>query len=623
MLKKLDDRVLLPLEESVDFCNKELLFPATLEEIETLIEAYLLPVFSDGSRRHVLTQDLRSLLPIISHMAATRGTPFLGRTLFSSGIPAEIHPRADVKVEIGAVDGDIAPAFYAGVRNLAQQTMSDMHETSKDSSSVPYYPPSRVLTSSPVVRHYVEGQLARCLTTDLSRASEFARSADYMGSKRNLASFLVEAISSALPPTGTIVDLMCGSGAASGAFCRFWKTYASDAQRFCEILAEVQGSEFSVSNAERLLKNVVPKAQEHARHLSKTLDFFLKWEDRVLHGDIGPELLEDYRGFVGALPTYPSKWGAHGWFPFQEVEARKKDHTLHPYCLFVTYFANVYFGLRQCVEIDSLRFAIDQMQSEHDQRWALGALIATLSKLGTTYGGHFAQPRLKAPSDLTTNNIARVLEQRAYSIIHEFSVRLLNLSQESEKAPNCVRVIGGPWQKALSAARDSFGSDQVLVYVDAPYKREEYSRYYHVLETLVLYSYPSCAKASKLPDKKKGERFQSEFFTRNKMQLASVFAGLICSVLKNGWTCAWSYSDSGSASVVKVVEQVCQDVGAQVRSYAVPYTHRSQGKSQGRRRLSKKVVEYLIIFVPRERQENGLSFKSTHALVNDANDLIT
>ena len=276
-----------------------------------------------------------------------------------------------------------------------------------------------------------------------------------------------------------------------------------------------------------------------------------------------------------------------------------------PYCLFVAYFANVYFGLRQCVEIDSLRFAIEQLEDESERTWALGALIATLSKLATTYGGHFAQPRLKTPSDITAANLARVLEQRAYSVIHEFSVRLLNLSEESEKAAHCVQILRGPWQDALSAAANSLDGDQVLVYVDAPYKREEYSRYYHVLETLVLYSYPSCAEASKLPDKKEGGRFQSEFFTRNKTQLASVFGTLISSILRRGWTCAWSYSDLGSVSIVNVVEQVCRETDAKVRSYSVPYTHKSQGKSAGKPRFPKEVVEYLVFFTPGAATKSG------------------
>ena len=169
----------------------------------------------------------------------------------------------------------------------------------------------------------------------------------------------------------------------------------------------------------------------------------------------------------------------------------------------------------------------------------------------------------------------------------------MNLSGESEKAPNSIQIVKGPWQHALAALDGLADQENVLVYIDAPYKRDEYSRYYHVLETLVSYSYPSCIGSGKMPDKREGGRFQSEFFTRNEAKLASAFTTLICSVLRKGWMCAWSYSDSGAAKLVKVVEQIAKDVDVQVKSYAVQYVHMSQGK-----RPHKKVTEYLIIFAP-------------------------
>lgn len=602
MSKKPNPPVLLLLGDVPDFCERNLSVRLTQEDIETLAQAYLLPVFSDGSEKFALTGDLESLFPLILHMKEDRHPEFVGRTLFSTGIPAEIRPHPNVTVEIPALDKDVPPAFYAAVRNLALPPRIDSGATFKEPVSIQYFVPARVLTSSPAIRHQVEEQLIRTRTLGMSRASDFARSADYMGSKRNLAAFLVEAISSVLPQDGAIVDLMCGSGAASGAFCRFWKTYASDAQRFCEILAQVQGAGSSLTQAETLLKQVVPIAQEHARSLCKRLEFFLNWEDRIFHGDIAFELVEDYRTFIAALPTFPSPLTGHGWSPTGEVKQRKQNPTLSPYCLFTCYFANVYFGLRQSIEIDSLRFAVDRIQSEHERRWALGALVATLSKVSSTYGGHFAQPALRGPSKITSKNVGKILEERAYSIIHEFSVRLLNLSEESERAIHEVSIVKGPWLNALSALREPLKDRRVLVYVDAPYKREEYSRYYHALETLVLYAYPSAVGRGKVPDKAKGERFQSEFFTRNEGQLTSAYASVIRTVMEYGWICAWSYADSGAASVVKVIESACRGVNAHVRSYAVPYIHKPQGGHH-----QKRVTEYLVVFIPENREHGRFS----------------
>ncbi len=153
--------------------------------------------------------------------------------------------------------------------------------------------------------------------------------------------------------------------------------------------------------------------------------------------------------------------------------------------------------------------------------------------------------------------------------------------------------MGGPWEPALRALESILAGNQVLVYLDAPYRRDEYSRYYHPLETLVTYSYPSSIGVGKIPDKALNERFVSEFFTRNDSQIVSVFVNVIVSILKRGWTCAWSHSDSAAASTMAVAEKVLEAAQCTLQSYATPYIHKSQGGRQ-----QKRVTEYLLLFVP-------------------------
>ena len=264
-----------------------------------------------------------------------------------------------------------------------------------------------------------------------------------------------------------------------------------------------------------------------------------------------------------------------------------------PYCLFSAYFSNIYFGLRQCVEIDSLRFAIDHLEDEDERSWALGALVATLSYLGNTYGGHFAQPRFRKVKDINLREFVNLLERRVQSVFHEFAVRLENLARESWTSKE-IEVVPGPWQRSLEHAEALLTGGEVVVYLDAPYKRDEYSRYYHVLETLIKYDYPHSEGVGRVPKKEPGERFKSEFFTRDVAQIEAVLSDIFCSVLEKGWSCAWSYSDSGDATIVSVIEDVASETNCIVKSYCTPYTHKAQG---GKR--SKKVREYLLIFRPR------------------------
>ncbi|MFC1693025.1 hypothetical protein ACFL1R_05935, partial [Candidatus Latescibacterota bacterium] len=254
----------------------------------------------------------------------------------------------------------------------------------------------------------------------------------------------------------------------------------------------------------------------------------------------------------------------------------------------------------QSVQIDSLRFAIDQLQDEKGKKWAMGALITTLSDLGTIYGGHFAQPKVKNYSDMTLRKLSNVIETRSSSIFHEFMVRLRILSEQNQSLSENIEIVPGPWADALSALDGKIENESVLVYLDAPYTREEYSRYYHVLETLVSYNYPSCTGIGLTP--KPEERFRSEFFKRDAKQIANVLIKIITSILQRDWFCAWSYSDSGSANICEVINSVCYKIASDVKSFSVPSVHKSQGGAK-----PKNVTEYLIIFSPKKRnKQRGL-----------------
>ena len=261
------------------------------------------------------------------------------------------------------------------------------------------------------------------------------------------------------------------------------------------------------------------------------------------------------------------------------------------------YFANVFFGVRQAIELDSLRWAIEQCSSGNDRDWALGALVATASAVATTYGGHFAQPIVHPGRALSGRTLHRILENRAVSVIHDFSVRLSRLCASSPAHAHQIKTIPGPWDDAISSVDQETDGRRVAVYVDAPYKREEYSRYYHVLETLVSYSYPASIGIGRMPDKGAGQRFQSRFFSRSRSSVEKEFVRLIESILSRGWACLWSYSDSGAASIVDVSTTVARNTGCRIRSSFTTHSHHAQ-----RGHSPKTVTEFLIEFSPRAWQ---------------------
>lgn len=616
------------LDEAVAFLFGECGIRSETVHIESLINASILPVFALEGQPMVLRDDLLSLRHVLAELAVSEDTTYLRPTLFSPPVPTTLTVSGHTQGELVHPEGGVEPAFFAAIRNLAVFADHIQPDTSlSEPVMIPYFAGTQVTTSSGPLRSFVDRQLRRARAVETLAASQFAGTAHYMGCKRSLAGFLLEAAASTLPDRGVVLDVMCGSGAAAAAFNTQWETVVSDAQAFCRLLALVQGGGYTANQAEKTLDFVLPIAREHATELRNRLEGIVEWEDHLFHGDVGEDLLAGYREFAARVPTYPDGVRYKSWDPVAEVAARRCSPQTTPYCLFTCYFANVYFGVRQCVEIDSLRFAIDQLKSERDREWALGALIAAISDRGTTYGGHFAQPKslskyLKhdsssrrttqpgasagmlgvdlqsGPAVGKTARIPRkgreqILEKRASSIMHEFSIRLSNLAEQSESSPRAIGATPGPWRAALHTWRKRLGDRAALVYLDAPYKREEYSRYYHVLETLVAYNYPSAVGTGKVPDKRTGERFQSEFATRSRVRLEASLAEVILESLEYGWSCAWSYSDSGDASIPGVVSQVTSRKPVRVTSYSAPYEHKPLGG-----RSAKRVREYLIIFQP-------------------------
>jgi len=170
----------------------------------------------------------------------------------------------------------------------------------------------------------------------------------------------------------------------------------------------------------------------------------------------------------------------------------------------------------------------------------------------------------------------------------------MNLADESGNKQRRIETFKGPWQATLSTVDELLGNQPTLVYVDAPYKRDEYSRYYHLLETLVSYSYPQSLGKGRLPEKGTRERPASEFFTRSQPTINKAFVSVISSILERRWTCAWSYASSGNADMVDVLSTIQSLYSCEITSYATPYAHKAQGKAK----TAKRVTEYLVVITP-------------------------
>jgi adenine-specific DNA-methyltransferase len=558
-------------------------------KLDLIINEGILPVFRRKEQELVLKSDIYSLIDLFCIPEIEKANKLKNKQLFDQNV---FYISPFTKIYAPNSSTEMTPVYFSAFRNMVSAHKNLLDVTTDTEQSMFYFGKAKLSTLSKEIFDYANEQTAREKNVNMNISSQLARSAYYMGSKRSLCCFLVEAISSVLPKSGVVIDLMCGSGVTSGAFNKVWRTISSDALNFCRVLATIHGGGFSSIKAENLLSRILPKSNQHYLELKKNLVGVIEQEDKLFCKNVDESLCLEYRDFIKNFPTMTNGAAKRQWNPQFEVDIRKSERSRYPYCLFTSCFANIYFGIRQSVEIDSIRYSIEQLQNIDDKNWALGALIATVSALGTTYGGHFAQPLIRNYNDINIRNLSNIVNKRASSITHEFSSRLKKLAEQSQKSERSIKTVQGPWGNALSVLSKELKRESVLVYLDAPYTREEYSRYYHVLETLVLYNYPTCMGIGLTP--KPSERFRSEFFTKINTRITDIFIQIISNVLQKGWKCAWSYSDSGMADIVEVINSVCSGNCCEVKSFSVPFIHKSHGGVK-----PKNVIEYLIIFSPK------------------------
>jgi adenine-specific DNA-methyltransferase len=129
---------------------------------------------------------------------------------------------------------------------------------------------------------------------------------------------------------------------------------------------------------------------------------------------------------------------------------------------------------------------------------------------------------------------------------------------------------------------------RVCVYLDPPYTRDEYSRYYHVLETIVLYESGPVSGKGRLPQRGLANRFASTFNSRMPSIVENEIASIIRVCLTNGWSCLWSYSSSAMASMTSTLERVGLPLKS-VELFSMDHTYKIQGKHK-----PKRVTEYAM-----------------------------
>jgi adenine-specific DNA-methyltransferase len=380
----------------------------------------------------------------------------------------------------------------------------------------------------------------------------------YMGSKTKLLPFVVEGISSVHVAGRPVCDLFAGSCSLSGALGHAVPIISNDIQAYSSVLAAAYLRSYRhgtpaaaphalVSRAEQLVnrnRDQLPPDLDSSQH-TRTIAGFVDCEERN-------------RKLVNAT------------FSFH-------------YHLFTKYYAGTWWSAEQCLWIDALREVADQHQNQPEYPVILTSIMHAMAYVsqGT---GHYAQYR-----DATSrSSMLDIAIYRSRSMRDYFFKKYTSAYESLTNAPPPhVHVISTlDFKECLTSIPRS------TVYADPPYCFVHYSRFYHALETLVLYDFPPIQrqKGKFVKGRYREYRHQSPFCIETQVRPA--FAELFSGVENSGSNLVLSYSNTGMIDLPEL-KSIARDVlgpSYTLNTVDFDHVHMTMGRRQDRQRNVKECL---------------------------------
>jgi len=394
----------------------------------------------------------------------------------------------------------------------------------------------------------------------------------YMGSKKAILDFVVDELERLTSPGDILVDLMAGTHTIGYAMKSRCQIIANDIQRFSGVIGYTLLNYVPTSRFEgKVRDNFRRYYVANLRHLEGLFSAGLQRERMFLNpNNPKPPDWASYRNFCESYPHFLRPVQSPEWpeeflllFSKARVRAYRALNKLEPYNLFSLYFASNYVGVRQAAQIDSIRCAIDKLcdeylvntKDEHSfdnyglRNLLLAALISAINRINPAPGHWAAIPRVNK------NNRDYLIECRRLDVYDIFLAKVAEfeaaLAQNiSPYAPN--HVIMTEDYAAFMGEVQEYIRQAKVVYLDPPYSQGHYSRFYHLLETLIQYDYPEIAFAGRY----RTDRHQSPFAKRDKVAEA---IGNVCRMVRDSKTIlVVSYSQGGVIPNVAEFQQVLE-----------------------------------------------------------------
>ena len=430
----------------------------------------------------------------------------------------------------------------------------------------------------------------RCLKTRGGKMKNEFPILNYPGSKRNLLSFIDEYTTSHIPKGKAVFDIFAGSGAVSYFYKDRFKVYANDSEQYSSVILNALLKFQPNNKIDELLKEMDHFSDFNKLKLISIYGNWINKEKELLESLKFDEIEQFYLSF-------PNVWKENVVLNNKEVTIETL-RTLPFYCLFTSYYSGNYFGVYQSVEIDSIRYALEKADiNVKTKNMLLSALFYAMKEAVFSKDGHMAQPLG------LSNNLEKLFKRRSVSIYEKFVLKVTDFYSTSfltEDKGN--KVFNYTFDDLLFNKSDLF-NDVGFIYADPPYTDMQYSRYFHLLNTLVNYHYPEMTMYR--GNLSKGlyteNRFQSPLSQKSKAIDYHKQLFDYCKDKKIGLAFSFAYpfdpdSQPTNRYVLNIFDLI--DYGKSVFKDDFQYYTQDYNHSNNRNSNSKKVLEYLLLYTP-------------------------
>jgi adenine-specific DNA-methyltransferase len=395
-----------------------------------------------------------------------------------------------------------------------------------------------------------------------------------MGTKRSLAPLVREVIGDLGVRGSRVSDLFSGMGSVASALAPDFPVVTNDALTFTGAFARARFLNQQRGNESDLRQALLPVFLTTRKTLQeKFADRVAKERRAVRGGDSAFRKYIEKASHVGNDATLAALADT------SRALTRSDD-----YCLTTIYFSAGYFSTIQAIDFDALRHAIDTVVSSASRDWVLSAWLSTAALL-VNAPGHTAQ-FLKPTSEAVAVRVRRQWQRPVWETFLERLPALTPVGDRQWRSKNRVTS-----EDALLLVDSDLLDDVSVVYADPPYTADQYSRYYHVHETLYLYDFPASTGVGRYRD----GRFHTTFSMVTTVEAA--FNSMASSLSARKMPLVVSYPANGLLSEAGVnLRRLLKEHYTVRRQVEIETNHSTLGASSGSQQKAAK--EKLYVCVP-------------------------